>query len=133
MWTNTQFWKDATWRCFRTFCQTLAAMLAGQTANLLSAPWIGMLSTAAGAALVSLLMSIDRERVVTTSEITEPSVPAGLATQRAERLTQQAQQLKTYVDSLERDSNRRLARHRLAPEAQPTFQPPGLGCGDALR
>ena len=64
MWTDTQFWRDSTWRAFRTFCQTLAAMLAGQTVNVLTAPWSGMLGVSAGAALVSLLMSVDRERVV---------------------------------------------------------------------
>lgn len=104
MWTNGQFWKAATWRCFRTFCQTLAAMLAGQTANLLSAPWTGMLSTAAGAALVSLLMSIDREQVVTTMAdgavpgVETAAAPVALAPQRP-------------------------------PVTEPVFQPPGLGCG----
>lgn len=102
MWTNRQFWMDATWRCFRTFCQTLAAMLAGQTANLLTAPWSGMLSTAGGAALVSLLMSIDRERVVTT-----PEASAGVTPIPAEPQT---------------------SHHRLVT-TEPTFQPPLLGCG----
>lgn len=64
MWTDKQFWRDSTWRAFRTFCQTLAAMLAGQTVNVLTADWDGMLGVAAGASLVSLLMSVDRERVV---------------------------------------------------------------------
>ena len=63
MWTDRQFWLDSSWRAFRTFCQTLAAMLAGQTVNVLTADWDGMLGVAAGAALVSLLMSVDRERV----------------------------------------------------------------------
>lgn len=64
MWTDTKFWYDSSWRAFRTFCQTLAAMLAGQTVDILNAQWSGMLSVSAGAALVSLLMSVDRERVV---------------------------------------------------------------------
>lgn len=63
MWTNRQFWLDSSWRAFRTFCQTLASLLAGQAVNLLSAPWSSMLSVSAGAALISLLQSIDRERV----------------------------------------------------------------------
>lgn len=63
MWTDRQFWLDSSWRAFRTFCQTLAAMLAGQTVNVLTADWDGMLGVAAGASLVSLLMSVDRERV----------------------------------------------------------------------
>jgi hypothetical protein len=67
MWTDTQFWKDATWRAFRTFCQTLVALLGGQTFTALSAPWQSMLSVAATAALISLLQSIDRGRVLNTS------------------------------------------------------------------
>lgn len=68
MWTDVQFWKDSTWRGFRTFCQTLAAMLGGQAVNILTADWMSMLSVSATAALVSLLMSIDRGRVTTTAE-----------------------------------------------------------------
>lgn len=71
MWTDLQFWKDATWRSFRTFCQTLAAMLGGQAVNALTAPWASMLSVSGTAALVSLLMSVDRERAV-GSAVTEP-------------------------------------------------------------
>lgn len=65
MWTDVQFWKDTTWRAFRSFCQSLAALLTGQTLNLLTAPWSSMLSVAATAGLASLLMSIDRGRAVT--------------------------------------------------------------------
>jgi hypothetical protein len=64
MWTNAQFWKDSTWRAFRTFCQTLAALLGGQAVNILTAPWASMLGVSGTAALVSLLMSVDRERAV---------------------------------------------------------------------
>lgn len=39
-------------------------MLGGQTVNVLTVDWQGMLGVSAGAALVSLLMSVDRERVV---------------------------------------------------------------------
>lgn len=67
MWTDRQFWLDSSWRAFRTFCQTLAAMLGGQTVNVLTVDWQGMLGVSAGAALVSLLMSVDRERVVASS------------------------------------------------------------------
>lgn len=62
MWTDWQFWKDSTWRSFRTFCQTLAALLGGQAVNVLTAEWKSMLSVSATAALVSLLMSVDRGR-----------------------------------------------------------------------
>lgn len=86
MWTDKQFFLDASWRAFRTFCQTLAAMLGGQTVNVLNADWHGMLGVSGGAALVSLLMSVDRERVVAPSvqnvaAVTTPGVtePAGQA------------------------------------------------------
>ena len=39
-------------------------MLAGQTVNVLTVDWQGLLGVSAGASLVSLLMSVDRERVV---------------------------------------------------------------------
>ena len=87
MWTDKQFWLDSTWRAFRTFSQTLAAMLGGQTVNVLTADWHGMLGVSAGAALVSLLMSVDRERAVvapvntgatvTTPVVYEPAVSYG--------------------------------------------------------
>lgn len=72
MWTK-QFFLDASWRSFRTFCQTLAAMLGGETVNVLTVDWKGLLGVSAGSALVSLLMSVDRERVVA------PSVQNGAA------------------------------------------------------
>lgn len=78
MWTNRQFWLDSSWRAFRTFCQTLAALLAAQFSGLLAAtgvtatdsgiphtPWAGFLYASAIAGLISLLQSVDRERAVT--------------------------------------------------------------------
>lgn len=65
MWTDWQFWKDATWRAFRTFCQTLAALLGGQAFTALTAPWSSMLSVALTASLISLFQSVDRGRAVT--------------------------------------------------------------------
>jgi hypothetical protein len=75
MWTNRQFWLDSSWRAFRTFSQTLAALLAANFTGLLSTtgvsvgdggiphtPWLAMIYTAGIAALISLLQSIDRER-----------------------------------------------------------------------
>lgn len=87
MWTNRQFWCDATWRAFRTFCQTLAALLAAQFSGLLAAtgvtnsgiphtPWAGFLYASAIAGLISLLQSIDRERAVTWSATTTSPQPA---------------------------------------------------------
>lgn len=76
MWTNKAFWLDSSWRSFRTFCQTLAALLGAQVVNLFSVPWSSTLGTALGAALVSLLMSVDRERAV--KWVTDPANPASL-------------------------------------------------------
>lgn len=71
MWTDRQFWHDATWRAFRTFCQSLAGLLlAVQTSvqvsaiPVISVPWYGYLYAAGVAGLVSLLQSVDRERAV---------------------------------------------------------------------
>jgi hypothetical protein len=75
MWTNVQFWKDSTWRAFRTFCQTLAALLAGQAATIITADWRSTLSVSATAALISLLQSIDRERAVATPTHEPPAEP----------------------------------------------------------
>ena len=84
MWTNKQFWLDASWRAFRTFCQSLAGLLlAVQTSTQVSAmpvisvPWYGYLYASGIAALVSLLQSVDRERVVVTTVAAEVApVPA---------------------------------------------------------
>lgn len=77
MWTNRQFWLDSTWRGFRTFCQTLAAMLGGQAVNLFTAPWSSMLGVSLTAGLGSLLMSIDRERAVTSVASADPTAASG--------------------------------------------------------
>jgi hypothetical protein len=78
VWTNRKFWLDSSWRAFRTFCQTLAALLAAQFTGLLQAtgqasggiphtPWLGFLYASAIAGLISLLQSVDRERAVGAS------------------------------------------------------------------
>ena len=65
MWTNIQFWKDSTWRAFRTFCQSLAGLLTVQNVSSnLNAPWWTLIYAAAVAGLISLLQSVDRERAV---------------------------------------------------------------------
>jgi hypothetical protein len=79
MWTNGQFWLDSTWRAFRTFCQTLAALLAGQAATIITADWKSTLSVSVTAALISLLQSIDRERVVAAESSTIAVVDNGHA------------------------------------------------------
>jgi hypothetical protein len=86
MWTNRQFWLDSSWRAFRTFCQTLAGLLAAQFSGLLSAtgvtnsgiphtPWAGFLYASATAGLISLLQAVDRERAVIGSS-TAAALPA---------------------------------------------------------
>jgi hypothetical protein len=82
MWTDRQFWHDATWRAFRTFCQSLAGLLlAVQTSvqvsaiPVISVPWYGYLYAAGVAGLVSLLQSVDRERAV---NVTPPTVPVAV-------------------------------------------------------
>jgi len=86
MWTNRQFWHDATWRAFRTFCQSLAGLLlAVQTSvqvsaiPVISVPWYGYLYAAGVAGLVSLLQSVDRERAVAVVEpvVVEPATASG--------------------------------------------------------
>jgi len=87
MWTNVKFWKDSTWRAFRTFCQTLAALLAAQFSGLLQVtgavvadgalphtPWLGFLYTSFIAGLISLLQSIDRERATGGVTAVAPTV-----------------------------------------------------------
>lgn len=73
LWTDKQFWAQASWRSFRSFCQALAALLAGSSVNLLSADWKSMIGVAGTAGLVSLLMSVDRERAVAATVGLEPA------------------------------------------------------------
>lgn len=76
MWTNVQFWKDSTWRAFRTFCQSLAGLLTVQNVSSnLNAPWWTLIYASAVAGLISLLQSIDRERAVSATE-PAPEPPA---------------------------------------------------------
>lgn len=83
MWVNKQFWLDASWRAFRTFCQSLAGLLlavqtSAQVAAMptISVPWYGYLYASAIAAFVSLLQSIDRERAV-EPVLQKTSLPSG--------------------------------------------------------
>lgn len=83
MWTNRQFWKDATWRSFRTFCQSLAGLLTVEhVSSNLNASWWALIYASGVAGLISLLQSVDRERavggVVTTTSVaaTPEVVPA---------------------------------------------------------
>lgn len=90
MWNDVQFWKDSSWRAFRTFCQSLAGLLlAVQTSMQVSAmpaisiPWYGYLYASGIAGLVSLLQSVDRSRAVTesaTGQSNAPSAPVAVQT-----------------------------------------------------
>lgn len=53
-----EFWLAAGERAVRTFAQTLAAILTAGATGLLGVDWVGALSAAGMAALLSLLMSI---------------------------------------------------------------------------
>ena len=53
-----EFWIAAGERAIRTFAQALAAVLTAGATGLLGVDWVGALSTAGMAALLSLLMSI---------------------------------------------------------------------------
>jgi hypothetical protein len=76
MWTNLQFWKDSTWRAFRTLCQSLAGLLTVEhISSAFDAPWLDLLGASAIAGLISLLQSVDRERAVTGSVATDPPAP----------------------------------------------------------
>jgi hypothetical protein len=75
MWTNIQFWKDSTWRAFRTFCQSLAGLLTVQNVSSnLNAPWWTLIYAAAVAGLISFLQSVDRERAVAAAPSPDPAV-----------------------------------------------------------
>lgn len=66
------FWNDTLQRALRTFAQTLVALWAGTGVNLWHADWVDALGLAGGAALVSVLMSVDRSS--TTSTPAAPTV-----------------------------------------------------------
>jgi hypothetical protein len=75
MWTNIQFWKDASWRAFRTFCQSLAGLLTVQNVSSnLNAPWWTLIYAAGVAGLISFLQSVDRERAVAAAPSPDPAV-----------------------------------------------------------
>ncbi|MGH3938301.1 MAG: holin [Pseudonocardiaceae bacterium] len=55
------FWRLALERAFKTFAQTLVALLSAGGIGLLNAPWTTALSAAGMAALLSLLTSVASE------------------------------------------------------------------------
>lgn len=67
MFPNSTFWAEAAWRAVRTFAQTALASFGGTSLDLVHANVAGVLSVSAGAALLSLLMSVDRGTAVAAS------------------------------------------------------------------
>lgn len=138
MWSNRQFWADATWRAFRTWAQTMAATLSGyavflgvQLAKALKDPgadvdlgaivggwelWALFVFVATVAAAISLFQSIDRERAVASAlpSITPAALPAS----------------PTNVGEV------KSVPLTVTPETLPTTiatSSPAVGCGDDLR
>lgn len=65
MWTDWNFWNQATWRAFRTVAQALAGLLTvNHISSAFNAPWVDLLGASLIAGAISLLQSIDRERAV---------------------------------------------------------------------
>lgn len=65
MWTAS-FWKDAAERAFRTVAQTAGALLVAAGTDLLTTNWVGVVSAAGMAGLLSLLFSVGGETVHST-------------------------------------------------------------------
>ena len=74
MFPNSTFWTESLWRACRTFAQTALASFGGTSLDLVHANITGVLSVSAGAALLSLLMSVDRGTAVAATP-----APAALA------------------------------------------------------
>jgi len=88
MWTDVQFWKDATWRAFRTFLQTISGLLVmTNISSAFNAPWKDLLGAALIAAFISIAQSIDRGRVATGP--IEPLTPAATPEPPAEKTAAQ--------------------------------------------
>lgn len=62
MWTRT-YWIAVAERSFKTFFQVIAALLVGNGTGLLDTDWVGVLSVAGMAALVSVATSIGSAKV----------------------------------------------------------------------
>lgn len=75
------FLNDALTRSIRTFAQTLLAVLGGGALNIWNVGWHSAFGVAAGSALLSFLMAIDRlgSTVVEQPVIIEPLEPVALA------------------------------------------------------
>lgn len=61
--TDRRFWVEALDRAVRTFAQALAALLVGDGVGVTDVDWLGALSVAGLAAVVSVLTSVADPRV----------------------------------------------------------------------
>lgn len=61
--TSKRFWRDTAERAVRTFAQSALATMGVGAVNVLTVDWQGVLGVGAGAAVISLLMSLASERV----------------------------------------------------------------------
>jgi hypothetical protein len=59
-WFTKGFWAASTVRAIRTFAQTLVSIITAAGVGIFSMEWYDSLLTSAGAALLSFLMSVDR-------------------------------------------------------------------------
>ena len=60
IYTTPEFWRGASERAIKTFCQSLLAVLTTGVVGILDVDWPGALSAAALATLVSLLTSVSQ-------------------------------------------------------------------------
>ena len=79
MW-NAAFWSQALTRALRTFAQTALSAFGGNGLNIWTASWHQVIGLSAGAALLSLAMSVDRGTITPdpTPAVTPASTPAAL-------------------------------------------------------
>lgn len=63
------FWKDASSRSIRTFCQTLVSVLGVSELNVFSASWGAALGISLGSAFVSFMMCLDRAFAITEVKV----------------------------------------------------------------
>ena len=60
IYTTPEFWRGASERAIKTFCESLLAVLTTGVVGILDVDWPGALSAAALATLVSLLTSLSQ-------------------------------------------------------------------------
>lgn len=71
---TADFWKTATQRAVRTFAQTAIAAVGVGTTNILTVDLKNVLALSISAAVLSLLMSIDRSSEPGTHTLAEPAI-----------------------------------------------------------